>query len=115
MAQVRLIFELPSAALDVWFNDGIPTPPRLAYIEWFTAFSRPERFHGMHKIRRVVNQEGQRVASIIPVTNIRRSVHLFPKFGPVAPRDWKSSTVLDESKFFFVNYTSDRHAFVTMK
>lgn len=115
VAQVRLIFSLPSSALQAWFDDVDSPPSPLAYIEWFTAFRQPERFHAMYKVRRVTNQQGQRVASIIPVANIRRSVHLFPKFGPIAPREWKSSTVLDECPFFFVNRTSDRHAFVTMR
>lgn len=112
---MRLVFSLPPSALDVWFGHGPPPPTHLAYIEWFTAFTRPERYHRMYKVRRVLNSQGQRVASIIPVANIHRSVHLFPKFGPVAPREWKSSTVLDQAAFFFVNHTSDRHAHIMMR
>ncbi|KAJ6605637.1 hypothetical protein B0H10DRAFT_1659135, partial [Mycena sp. CBHHK59/15] len=55
----------------------------LAYVEWFSKFPRkPDPNHGMYKISRPV----EHAASIIPVSQIRRSVHLFPKFGPVTPR-----------------------------
>ncbi|KAJ7436379.1 hypothetical protein B0H11DRAFT_1754859, partial [Mycena galericulata] len=51
--------------------------------------------HGMYKISRPV----ERAASIIPVANIRRSIHLFPQFDPVAPREWTSD---DEIRIFIV-------------
>ncbi|KAJ7824088.1 hypothetical protein B0H14DRAFT_2174114, partial [Mycena olivaceomarginata] len=65
----------------------------LAYVEWFSGFKpQPERHHLMYKVSRVI-KNGDRLASIIPVGNIRRSVHLLPKFGPVAPPEWKSHNV----------------------
>ncbi|KAJ7661195.1 hypothetical protein B0H17DRAFT_897236, partial [Mycena rosella] len=62
----------------------------LAYVEWFSRFpNSPERHHKMYKI----SQPNECFASIIPVGNIRRSVHLFPNFGPVVPRVWTSQNV----------------------
>ncbi|KAJ7806482.1 hypothetical protein B0H14DRAFT_2381895, partial [Mycena olivaceomarginata] len=46
----------------------------------------PEPNHLMFEISRLE----ERLASIIPVENIRRSVHLFPQFGPVVSRNWSS-------------------------
>ncbi|KAJ7859607.1 hypothetical protein B0H14DRAFT_2218912, partial [Mycena olivaceomarginata] len=62
----------------------------LAYVELFSKFSNtPDANHRMYKVSR----PAERIASIIPVENIRRSVHLFPQFGLSAPRDWTSQNV----------------------
>jgi hypothetical protein len=59
-------------------------------------------------------KDNHRLTSVIPVSSIRRSVHLFPKFGPIAPKEWTSSTVLDLCSTFFVNSQTDRHIFATL-
>ncbi|KAA1479206.1 hypothetical protein DENSPDRAFT_751875, partial [Dentipellis sp. KUC8613] len=65
----------------------------LAYVEWFTKFSQTaEPNHLMYKISREY-KNGQRHAAIIPINSIKRSVHLIPKFGASAPREWTSSNV----------------------
>ena len=51
------------------------------------------------------------LASIIPLANIRRSIHLLPSFGAVAPHDWNSSNVLDLCPTFFANPFTDRHLY----
>ncbi|KAJ7909888.1 hypothetical protein B0H13DRAFT_1616178, partial [Mycena leptocephala] len=85
----------------------------LAYVEWFSAFSpEPEPHHLLYKIRRSL-KNGARLSSIVPVANIRRSVHLLPKFGPSAPKDWTSSNVLERCPLFFVNSMADRHSYAT--
>lgn len=73
----------------------------------------PNINHGMYSISRAL-QDGERQASIIPVRNICRSVHLIPKFGVVALREWTTSNVLDQCSTFFVNNFTDRDAYVTI-
>ncbi|EPQ49860.1 hypothetical protein GLOTRDRAFT_51483, partial [Gloeophyllum trabeum ATCC 11539] len=111
VAQVRVVFALPPRAVATLFKR--PPPDHLAYVEWFSAFTaEPDRNSGMYRVVRSI-QNGERLASIIPVSQIERSVHLLPKFGPVVPRDWTSSTVLDLAAAFFVNPFLDRHTFAT--
>ncbi|KAG1902029.1 uncharacterized protein F5891DRAFT_1144149 [Suillus fuscotomentosus] len=114
VAQVRVVFTLTSQATNLLFPAGPLKPPaHLAYVEWFTPFQQPESHHGLYKICRLM-RHGERLASIIDVSDIRRSVHLFPNFGAVVPREWTSSTVLELCPSFFVNSFSDRHAYLTI-
>ncbi|KAF7340672.1 hypothetical protein MSAN_02095200 [Mycena sanguinolenta] len=113
VAQVRVIFSLNARHLNTLFSRGIVPPKHLAYVEWFSPFTEPEPDHLMYKVSRSL-KDGDRLSSIIPVANIRRSVHLLPKFGPVAPAEWKSSNVLEKCRYFFVNSMSDRHIYTTL-
>ncbi|KAJ7137196.1 hypothetical protein C8R44DRAFT_828619 [Mycena epipterygia] len=114
VAQIRVVFSFKPKQILGLFSSGISPPSYLAYVEWFSAFSpQPEPDHLMYKINRSL-KNGDRISSIIPAANIRRSVHLIPKFGPVAPPEWTSSNVLDECPSFFVNSLSDRHVYATL-
>ncbi|KAJ7847290.1 hypothetical protein B0H13DRAFT_2406447 [Mycena leptocephala] len=86
----------------------------LAYVEWFSSFKpQPEPHHLMYKVSWTI-KNGDRLTSIIPVNNIQLSIHLLPKFGPVAPPDWKSHNVLDKCPVFFANPWPDHHSYATL-
>ncbi|KAF7374211.1 hypothetical protein MSAN_00303300 [Mycena sanguinolenta] len=113
-AQVRVVFSLTSRHIEDLFRPGCHPPKHLAYVEWFTPFAaQPEPPHLMYKLKRSL-KDGERLASIIPLDNIRRSIHLFPKFGAVAPEYWTSSNVLEECSTFYVNCFTDRHGYATV-
>ncbi|KAG1721919.1 hypothetical protein EDB19DRAFT_1646112, partial [Suillus lakei] len=113
VAQVRVVFKLISLAATALFRTPAKSPTHLAYVEWFMPFGQPEANHGLYKISRFICN-GECLASIIDVSDIHRSVHLIPKFGPIAPREWTSSTILELCSTFFVNLFSDRHAYLTI-
>ena len=106
MGQVRVVFALPGEV------DGASTE-LLAYVEWFSKFTVPDRDHQMFKLNRSL-EDDERVASIVPVSTIRRSVHLFPKFGPVVPDGWTSDNVLEKCTLFYLNPFADRHMYFTL-
>ncbi|KAG1854255.1 hypothetical protein F4604DRAFT_1883347 [Suillus subluteus] len=113
VAQVRVVFTLTSHAAAALFCTPAKAPTHLAYVELFTPFGQPEANHGLYKISCIICN-GERLASIIDISDICRSVHLIPKFSPVVPREWTSSTVLELCSSFFVSSFSDRHAYLTI-
>ena len=112
IGRVRTIFSVVKRHVKTLFPDRDP-PPYLAYIEWFTPFAQPSPLHGLYKISKAVNN-GVRYATIVPLSDIRRSIHLYPLFGQVAPVQWSSSNVLDMCEKFWVNSFTDRHAYGTV-
>ncbi|KAG2081953.1 hypothetical protein BD769DRAFT_1633506 [Suillus cothurnatus] len=85
VGQVRAIFSLPPKSIQLLFPPTVNVPPHLAYIEWFTPFpSAPDQNNGLYKLSRSMHGS-DRVASIVLVGDIVRSVHLIPKFGDMAP------------------------------
>ena len=103
VGQVRVVFTLP---------DGTGNTPskHLAYIEWFSNFSTPDPDHQMYKVNRSL-EGGGRVASIVPISTIKRSVHLFPRFGQVIPSEWTMDNVLEKCSIFYLNPFADRHMY----
>lgn len=114
MGQVLCVFTLPAAAIYSFFQH-LPNPGHLAYVEWFTPFSKlqPGRYHGLYKVSRHHIDRVQQ-ASVVPVELIERSVQLVPDFGVTAPAHWKSSNVLQLADNFYVNPFSDRFSYSTL-
>ena len=113
---MKVIFSLSSHAAQILTTNNNPFPRYLAYVEWFTPFTQsPQVHHLLYRIKRSVISNGHRLASVIPLHNIRRGIQLFPSFGPVAPREWTSSNVLDLCPIFYVNAFTDRHSYHTLK
>ena len=109
IAQVRVVFEIPSKVVhDVFLGSETTPPQHLAYVEWFSPIpANPGPNHLLYKVSRLTHHE-RRCASIIPVDTILRSVHLLPIFGQRMSRDWNSFSVLELCNTFYVNAFSDR-------
>lgn len=117
VAQVRVVFKIPSKSIQHLFQDvnaARDVAKHLAYVEWFTPFqARRDPNHLMYRVSRSV-RNGRRLASIVPVESFQRSVHLLPRFGNTAPREWSSFSVLEQCNTFYVNPFSDRDMFLTI-
>jgi len=74
----------------------------MAYVEWFTPLRNPVPELGMYQISRSTRNQRRR-ASIIPVSQIERLVHLIPKFGREINRTWSADDVLELCKTFYIN------------
>ena len=112
VAQVHVVFRFPENASHLLGCD-IPKG-HFAYVKWFSKISgAPDQNHKMFRVTRLI-QDGHRAASIIPLLRIHRSVHLFLKFGQIAPRGWMSGTVLERCDTFYVNQLSDRHSYIAI-
>lgn len=113
VAQVRAVFRIPDKASAMLFH-GVKEPKHLAYVEWFTKFPQdPDRNYGMYELKRAM-KDNKRVASVIPVSDISRTVHLYPKWGPAVPREWTTNNVLEECASFYVSSFLDRHTYITV-
>ena len=106
-----MIFSIPNDAVNHLFPTDNPPPPYLAYVEWFTGLADgPDPVHGMYRVKRKTHwSTGKRVSSVIPLSDVRRSVQLLPRFGSSAPQDWNSDNVLERCTKFYVNSFLDRH------
>ncbi|KAH7903051.1 hypothetical protein BJ138DRAFT_1108007 [Hygrophoropsis aurantiaca] len=114
VGQVRVIFSLPKSAIERFFTPSHPPPRHLAYTEWFSKFAMtPERNTGMYKVKRAT-RDGDRLASIVPISLIQRSVHLLPKWGGSVPRNWSSDNVLEECSVFYLNPFKDAHTYFNL-
>ncbi|KZP30194.1 hypothetical protein FIBSPDRAFT_908162 [Athelia psychrophila] len=102
VAQVRLVFRLPASL-------GTFNHP-LAYVEWFTPLRVFDTDLGMYQVSPSTRIESRR-ASVIPVTQIHRSCHLFPQFKKSIDPSWDTNNVLKECKTFYVSPYLRHHDF----
>lgn len=115
VGRIRCVFALPQKAVHRWFTSRGKEPPcsHFAYVDWFTDFKdQPERNHGLHKIS-YLRRSGEQLSSVVPVSEIWQSVHLYPVFGPSADRSWLSTNVLDSASEFFINPFTSRFTYTT--
>ncbi|KAK7059284.1 hypothetical protein R3P38DRAFT_3303354 [Favolaschia claudopus] len=110
VAQVRVLFKFPS-----YYPAPFNTAKPLAYIEWFTPFSRPEPASGMYVVRRSTRRHLP-YAEIVELDRIARNCYLVPRSEAGATnRRWSSEAVTDLCSTFYFNPHLDYHTFCMVK
>lgn len=113
VGQVRAIFTLPEKVRQVLFLPGVEVPGHLAYIDWLSPFmDGPDAQYHMYRVRMLSGEA--KIASVVSLSRIERSVHLFPKWGGPAPRDWTNENVLEHCTVFYVNQYKDPHSYYNL-
>lgn len=104
---VQIVFPVTQQALGGDF---------LVYLDLFKPAEPDEQnVHGLYQVTRAFQSDGTRTSTIVPIANIRRSVHLIPKFdSPCVNCDDNADNVLEVYNTFYINSFSDRHAYFTM-
>jgi hypothetical protein len=86
-------------------------PGMYAYVEWFTdPIVTADTVCSMASIARQATR-GNRLTSIIPVTDIYCSCHLLPVYRKDCPPAWTSDNVLNHAPRLFVSSYLDPHMF----
>jgi hypothetical protein len=114
--QVQVVFQLPSKVIPHLFPSPDATPPsHLAYVEWFTPIpATPDANSVLYRVSRLV-QNGQHIASVIPVESILYSVHLLPRFKQSQDTQaWNTFMVLELCHHFYVNSFSNHDIFLLL-
>lgn len=103
----------PMNSPEVW-----PKEP-LVYVEWYSQFKslKEMKKHGMYMVKKgSPDKDGIPFGSIIPLSNIRQSCQLIPKFSLTGSGEasWKSSNVLDKASTFYINNWLHMYSYQTI-
>ncbi|KAF7299327.1 hypothetical protein MIND_00881900 [Mycena indigotica] len=106
-ARLRLIFRVPDT------HDSTSTP--LAYVEWYTPFTRFSTDLGMFEISPSTRHH-RRHSQVVKLSHVIRSCHLIPVFGAKQVRaTWVSEYVLDQASNFYLNPYLRHHDFFLLR
>ncbi|KAI0071637.1 hypothetical protein K474DRAFT_1712310 [Panus rudis PR-1116 ss-1] len=96
-ARVRVIFKTPPQFLLLGCRQEI-----LAYVEWYTPFTRIDHAVHMYYVARSTRHNVPN-ASIVPVQDIIAPCHLIPRCNQKIDPSWSSENVLECATHFYVN------------
>ncbi|KAJ3818442.1 hypothetical protein F5880DRAFT_1491390 [Lentinula raphanica] len=114
VGRVRAIFSLPAKHLNRLFAPGVTPPAHLAFVEWFTKFTRPEPISGLYCVKPQYNRDRTRAVSVVPTEMIQQSVYLFPKWGGSVSSEWTHESILDQCPSFLLSPFTDMHTYFNM-
>jgi len=113
VGQLRLIMRMPGSSSASNFF--------LAYVQRFDIIpqtssmgineARPDPVTGLYAVKRALRSDGSRLGDIIPLTQLRASVQLFPRFGAKADSRLTMQTCLEYSTEFWLNKYETKEKF----
>ncbi|KAI0081369.1 hypothetical protein K474DRAFT_1759598 [Panus rudis PR-1116 ss-1] len=96
-ARVRVIFKTPAQFVLLGTRQEA-----LAYVEWYTPFTRVDNTVHMHYVARSTRNNLPN-ASIVRVQDIVAPCHLIPRCNQKIDPSWSSENVLERASYFYVN------------
>ncbi|EJD37744.1 hypothetical protein AURDEDRAFT_72956, partial [Auricularia subglabra TFB-10046 SS5] len=120
VAQLRVLFALPDEFTALFKQLRIPSPGKLAYVEWFSKPGETDDLTGMFHVRRSFRsgvQADVRQAAVIEAVDIRRSAHLVAKLSghkPSIPLHLTVHNLYERWKEFWLNNYVDKAAYRTI-
>ncbi|KAF8869049.1 hypothetical protein CPB85DRAFT_1241987, partial [Mucidula mucida] len=88
VGRVRIVYSLPPQSLPKLVPPNVEVPEHLAYVKWYSRLTlRPDETMNMQYICREHTGDGSPLVSVLLVSVIESSVHLFPKWGKAVPAE----------------------------
>jgi hypothetical protein len=110
VAQVRVLFTMPT-----YYPAPFSTAGPLAYVEWFTPFSRPEGNSDLYVLRRSTRRQ-QPYGEIIDVDRIARNCFLVPRSERgLTDTRWTTENAKELCSAFYLNPHLDTHTFCMLR
>ncbi|EPS94098.1 hypothetical protein FOMPIDRAFT_1134931 [Fomitopsis schrenkii] len=130
IGRVKVIFKLPDTIYEHGSLNDMHAPEEwatqgpLAYVEWYANLpASADPVHMMYEVRKLpLRADGTPAGEIIPLSMIRQSCQLIPRFPkpkadrttPTVPSDWTSDSVLDKAQKFLLNNWASKYAYQTL-
>ncbi|EPT04074.1 hypothetical protein FOMPIDRAFT_1114975 [Fomitopsis schrenkii] len=130
IGRLKVIFKLPDTIYEQGSLNEMHAPEEwatqgpLAYVEWYANLPvAADPVHMMYEVRKLPPRaDGTPTGEIIPLSMIRQSCQLIPRFPkpkagrttPSVPTDWASDNVLDKAQKFLLNNWATKYAYQSL-
>ncbi|KAI0726073.1 hypothetical protein C8Q72DRAFT_784322 [Fomitopsis betulina] len=127
IGHVKVIFKLPDTIYEHGSLNEMHTPEEwatqgpLAYVKWYANLpASADPVHMMYEVRKLpLRTDGTPAGEIIPLSMIRQSCQLIPRFPKptkecvvaTVPTDWTSDSVLDKAQKFLLNNWASKYSY----
>ncbi|KAI0713002.1 hypothetical protein C8Q72DRAFT_790339, partial [Fomitopsis betulina] len=130
IGRVKVIFKLPDTIYEHGSLNEMHAPEEwatqgpLAYVEWYANLpASADPVHIMYEVRKLpLRTDGTPAGEIIPLSMIRQSCQLIPRFPKptkervvaTVPTDWTSDSVLNKAQKFLLNNWASKYSYQTL-